>query len=187
VEERRKDYETTREVFWASGACLFIRAKLYHKTGGLEERFFAHMEEIDLCWRLKNKGYKIYCCAESEVYHVGGATLASGHPRKTYLNFHNSLAVLAKNLPSSKLFSIILFRLILDHVAAYRFLFKGQAIHFIAVAKAHFVFLTGLNKWMKSRDKIKSTVKHTGVLNKSIVLQYFLIGKKYFRDLKGIS
>lgn len=187
VETRSQDYETTREVFWATGACLFINAQLYHEAGGLEDRFFAHMEEIDLCWRLKNKGYKIYCCAESQVYHVGGATLAAGHPRKTYLNFHNSLAYLAKNLPSNKLFGVIVFRLILDHVAAYRFLFMGQGKNFLAIAKAHFVFITGINKWLKSRDKIKPAAKHTGILNKSIVLQYFVKGKKHFRDLTGIS
>ncbi|MBX2984696.1 MAG: glycosyltransferase family 2 protein [Bacteroidia bacterium] len=183
VEKIREDYNQNREVFWASGASLFIRASKFHEVGGLDNNFFAHMEEIDLCWRLKNKGYKIMLCAESRVYHVGGATLAMGHPRKTFLNFHNGLAMMAKNLPRQELFSKILIRLLLDHLAAYRFLFSGKIRHFGAVAKAHFRFLTRIRYWTKQNLNHYQLTERQGIYNRSIVLDYYLRGKKKFEDL----
>lgn len=183
VEKIRDEYKHIEEVFWASGACLFISSDKFHEAGGLDDDFFAHMEEIDLCWRLKNKGYKIMVCSDSKVYHVGGATLAMGHPRKTFLNFHNGLAMLAKNLPRKQLFSKILMRLVIDHIAAYRFLFSGKIRHFGAVAKAHFRFLTHLRYWTKQNHNHYQLSATKGMYNRSIVFDYYLRGKKRYSDL----
>ncbi|MCK9481074.1 MAG: glycosyltransferase family 2 protein [Bacteroidia bacterium] len=184
VEQIKEHYQQTQEVFWASGAGLFINAALFKEVGGLDNEFFAHMEEIDLCWRLKNKGYKIMVCAESQIYHVGGATLAMGHPRKTYLNFHNGLAMMAKNLPRKSLYFTLFMRLVLDHVAAYKFLFTGKVSHFFAVAKAHFRFITSLRHWTKQNHNHYQLKTVKGLYPRSIVLDYFLRGKKKFSDLE---
>jgi len=177
-------YNQVEEVFWASGACLFIKANVFHEIGGLDEKFFAHMEEIDLCWRLKNKGYKVLVCPDSKVFHVGGATLSVGHPRKTYLNFRNGLIMLAKNLPARNLFPVLLMRLILDHIAAYKFLFSGKIKHFFAIAKAHFYFITQFRKWTKSNKNKYKLDSLKGMYGQSIVFDYFLKGKKSFDKLK---
>jgi len=140
LEKDTGQYNDVVEVFWASGACLFIRSKEYHEFGGLDEFFFAHMEEIDLCWRLKNAGYKIMYCPDSTVYHVGGGTLNKIKPQKTFLNFRNSLLALHKNLPKNKRFIVILQRLLLDGLAGFKFLFSGKPNHAWAIIRAHFSF-----------------------------------------------
>ena len=125
LETDEGQYDAPMEVFWATGACMFVRAGLFLKCGGLDDSFFAHMEEIDFCWRMKNMGYRIFCCPQSKVYHIGGGTLPKKSPRKTYLNFRNNLSLLVKNLPDNKLRSVIVYRIFLDWIAAFKFLCEG--------------------------------------------------------------
>lgn len=178
IEEDKGQYDQIREIFWASGAAFFIRSELYHAFGGLDENYFAHFEEIDLCWRLKNAGYKIYCNPNSTVYHLGGGTLNKTSPFKTYLNFRNSLLTLYKNLPQNKVDSILRKRRILDFVAALTFLFKRNG-EFSSVMKAYKDF-----KKMKSQYK-KSTVETypTCVFQKSIVIQNKVKLKQRFFEI----
>lgn len=178
-------YDTNREVFWATGACLFIRADKYHEVGGLDEDFFAHMEEIDLCWRLKSRGNKIYYCADSAIYHVGGGTLNYDNPKKTYLNFRNSLFMLTKNYGGILFFKLFK-RLMMDGLAAALFIFKLQFSHFAAVFKSHMSYYGKLRTFLKKRKVEKSARKvkvTTGIYHKSIVFGSFLSGKKTFQDL----
>ncbi|WP_298516427.1 glycosyltransferase family 2 protein [uncultured Kordia sp.] len=180
LEEDTAQYNDAIEIFWASGACLFIRKHVFSVLNGFDEDFFAHQEEIDLCWRAFNKGYKAKYIAESVVYHVGGATLDSANPRKTYLNFRNSLCMLAKNLPKGKLVPIIFSRLVLDGIAGIQFLIKFKFKHFFAIIKAHFHFYGRLLKMVKKREKVQQK-KYFG--QKSIVYSYFIKGKKRYSDL----
>lgn len=185
TEEDRGQYNLTREIFWATGACLFIRAEKYHEINGLDEDFFAHMEEIDLCWRLKSRGNKIYFCADSAIYHVGGGTLSYKNPKKTYLNFRNSLYMLTKNYDGI-LFFKLLKRLILDGMAATLFVVKFQFSHFAAVFKAHMTFYSKLGRFLAKRKEEKQAIRQkirTGNYKKSIVFGHFLFGKKSFQDL----
>ncbi|WP_046757598.1 glycosyltransferase family 2 protein [Kordia jejudonensis] len=180
LEEDTQQYNDTTEIFWASGACFFIRKNVFEELNGLDEDFFAHQEEIDLCWRAFNLNYKTKYVAESVVFHVGGATLKSTNPQKTYLNFRNSLCMLAKNLPKGKLFPIIFSRLTLDGIAALQFLVKLQFKHFLAVIKAHFHFYARLPKMLKKRQKIqqKQYFQHN-----SIIFSYFVKGRKIYSEL----
>ncbi|MFK7749610.1 MAG: glycosyltransferase [Kordia sp.] len=180
LEEDNGQYNDATEIFWASGACLFIRKHVFNELNGFDSAFFAHQEEIDLCWRAFNKGYKAMYISESVVYHVGGATLDSTNPRKTYLNFRNSLCMLAKNLPKGKLIPIIFSRLVLDGIAAIQFLTKLQFKHFIAILKAHFHFYARLPKMVKKRG---NSQKKQYFGQKSIVYSYFIKGKKQYADL----
>src|SRR5690606_15834374 len=132
LETDQGQYDDDCDIFWASGACFFIRSEIYHKLGGFDIDFFAHQEEIDLCWRAKNHGYSVRYIAGSVVYHIGGATLQQGHPRKTYLNFRNSLLMLHKNLPTGNRYSILFQRLVLDGIAGIQFLFRGMPRHTMA-------------------------------------------------------
>jgi GT2 family glycosyltransferase len=183
LEDVNPNYHDSIDVFWASGACLFVRASSFWQVGGLDSHFFAHMEEIDLCWRLKIQGFRIKCAADAKVYHLGGATLAIGSPKKTYLNFRNGLIMLAKNLPSRQLFGIILMRLIIDHIAAYSFLLSGKPRHFFAVAKAHFHFITNVRKYTKYNKHQYNYHELGGIKNGSIVWDYFVKGKKRYSDV----
>ena len=154
LEEDKGQYNDAIEVFWATGACLFVRSSQFLEIGGLDEDFFAHQEEIDLCWRLKNKGYKIMVEPKSEVYHVGGGTLNVGSPFKTHLNFRNNLYMLFKNLPLFSLFTIIPVRLVLDGIAAITLLNKEKGIsHVFAVMKAHFSFYFEIPKLITKQTK----------------------------------
>ena len=126
IEKDHHQYDADVPLLWATGACLMVRLPIYKEVGGLDGRFFAHMEEIDLCWRLRCRGYEVRSVASSIVYHVGGATLNAGHPRKTFLNFRNNLLMLYKNLPESDLASVLFIRALLDYVAAAMFLLKGE-------------------------------------------------------------
>ena len=171
-------------IFWASGAAMFVRAKIYHESGGLDEFFFAHQEEIDLCWRLQLMGYKIYACPQSTVYHVGGGTLPKGNARKVYLNFRNNLMMMAKNMPAGEALWKISYRFLLDAVSAFKSLLAGEGTYFVAVIKAHFAFLNWLffyNKKNKPLTKNKPSL--SGYLHKSIVWNYFVLGKKKFSDV----
>jgi GT2 family glycosyltransferase len=185
TEEDLGQYNDSREVFWATGACLFIRANVYHEMGGLDEDFFAHMEEIDLCWRLKRHGHKIYYCGQSSIYHVGGGTLNYMNPNKTFLNFRNSLFMIAKNYEGA-LFFKVLWRLVLDGIAAGLFLVKFQWRHFWAVWRAHFAFYRSVPKLMRKRKALKKSAtgfNKTGLYRKNIVFRKFLSGIKEFSAL----
>ena len=187
VEEDKGQYNENTEVFWATGACLFIKADLYHQMGGLDDDFFAHMEEIDLCWRLKKANYKIMYASESSVYHVGGGTLNYMNPRKTYLNFRNSLYMIAKN-HESKIIQKLFIRLVIDGVAASLFLVKGQFRHFWAVLRAHMSVYKNWSTLMEKRKQVKTlstTYNKVGLYQKSIISQKFINGVKTYSQLSS--
>jgi GT2 family glycosyltransferase len=186
TEEDLGQYDDSREIFWATGACMFIRSEDYHRHGGLDEDFFAHMEEIDLCWRLKNEGRKIWYCSESTVYHVGGGTLTYSSPRKTFLNFRNNLYTIAKNYRSGNLFIKICWRLCLDGLASVKFLFSFQFGHIFAVAKAHFNFYAKLGSMLKKRKALGKNlnINNEGTYDGGIVWQAFAKGNKIYSDLE---
>jgi GT2 family glycosyltransferase len=182
LEKDSGQYNEPSEIFWASGASLFIRSKQYHSIGGLDEFFFAHMEEIDLCWRLKNNGHKIMVCPSSTVYHVGGGTLNKINPRKTFLNFRNSLLTLHKNLPKNKRFIKLFVRMCLDGLAAIKFLIDGKPKHTLAILNSHLAFYKAISQ---NKLKRKTFVKpnNVGMIEKSIVKEYFLNKHKTFTKL----
>ncbi|WP_428742326.1 glycosyltransferase family 2 protein [Tenacibaculum sp.] len=182
LESDNGQFDDTTEIFWASGACFFIRSQVFHQLQGFDEDFFAHQEEIDLCWRAKNNGHTIKYVGNSTVYHVGGATLETINPKKTYLNFRNSLLNLVKNLPSNKLFPIIFSRLALDGLAGIKFLLEGKPKHLWAILKAHFSFYMNLFRFIKKRKK--SQQKSTYNLHGSVVWQYYALGRKKFTELR---
>lgn len=171
IEKDTGQYNDELEIFWASGACFFIRKELYRKLNGFDDDFFAHQEEIDLCWRAFNLGYKAKYTSKSTVFHVGGATLNEGNPKKTFLNFRNSLLMLTKNLPKNKLAPIIFSRLCLDALAGIQFILKGKFNHCGAIVKAHFHFYALINKTLKKR--IPPQLPHYYRSN-SIVYKYFV-------------
>jgi len=171
IEKDTQQYNDDCEIFWASGACFFIRRSVYNELGGFDADFFAHQEEIDLCWRAFNKGHRAKYIAHSVVYHVGGATLQQGHPRKTFLNFRNSLLMLTKNLPQSALVKILLARLVLDAVAGIQFITKGKIRHCWAIVRAHFSFYALFPKTVQKRNP--SQLPNYYAL-KSIVYSYYL-------------
>ena len=176
-------YNDFIEVFWASGAAKFIKKKFWELSGGFDSNFFAHMEEVDLCWRLKNQGYKIMYCPQSVVYHVGGGTLEAGSPRKTYLNFRNSLAMLQKNLPPRKAASIIFTRFWLDFAALLRFVAAGKFKHARAINRAHMDFFRNFSKNRKAASKVNPKFNTAGIYKGSVVWDYFVRGKKTFGEI----
>ncbi|MCC9137778.1 glycosyltransferase family 2 protein [Pontibacter silvestris] len=186
IEEDLGQYNDVQEIFWATGACMFVRATAYHALGGLEPAFFAHMEEIDFCWRAKNAGYKVMYNGHSQVYHVGGGTLHKSNPRKTYLNFRNGLALLYKNLPAHELISTVLIRVLLDWVAALRMVVAGQTKDAQAVLEAHADLLRNNGYWRKRRKEQKQKGKFPdlrGVFKGSIVWEYFVKQKRKVQAL----
>jgi len=186
IEVDTNQYNSIIDVFWATGACLMIRAEVYKAIGGLDNDFFAHMEEIDLCWRIKNQGLRIVIDPESEVFHVGGGSLPNNSPFKLYLNYRNNLFLLYKNLPKGKLFPILFTRMILDGISAMIFLAKFSFSSFGAVLKAHFHFYTSLRTLRKKRKKLllnKAVNHHKEVYPNSIVFDYFLRKKRTFNQL----
>jgi GT2 family glycosyltransferase len=181
-------HDDMREVFWATGACLIVRSDAFHAVDGFDESLFAHMEEIDLCWRLKNQGHRIYCFPEARVYHLGGGTLAAGNPRKTFLNFRNNLIIILKNDHGKRLYWRLFRRMCLDGLGAVYLLFTKGHVHFLAVIRAHFAFYYRFPKVYRERQKQKvSTHKRnrTGVYRLAIFKSYFLEGKKVFGALDG--
>lgn len=180
IEEDQNQYNDIIDIFWATGACLFIRNEIFKKLNGFDEDFFAHQEEIDLCWRVKNLGFEIRYNGNSTVFHVGGATLQTGSPQKTFLNFRNSLWMLTKNLPKGKLFSTLFIRLSLDGIAGIKFLLEGKPRHLWAVLKSHFYFYWFLFKFLNKRNS--TTLTNYYKIN-SIVYSYFIKGKKFFYQL----
>lgn len=185
VEEDRGQYNQSGEIFWASGAALFVKKKYWDLSGGFDEQFFAHMEEIDLCWRLKNMGYKIMYCAESEVYHVGGGTLDKENPFKTYLNFRNNLLLLKKNMPAIKSVPIISLRFWMDLLAIFRFMNEGKRKDAWAISRAHQNFVRNL--FTRSNHQLsKAALRNAnlkGMYKKSLVADFFIRKKKHFTDL----
>ena len=186
IEEDKGQYNDVVEIFWASGACMFVRADLYHEMGGLDEDFFAHMEEIDLCWKLSRAGYKIFYNGKSTVYHVGGGTLSASNPRKTYFNFRNGLSLLIKHQRISSLIWKFPLRLVLDWVAAVHFLIIGSGIHAKAVIVAHLSFIRRFGHEMKKRALTAKQIRSFKIANTYrglIVVDYFLRRKKIYKDL----
>lgn len=186
LEMDQGQYDDVREIFWATGACLFIRSVCYHQVHGFDEDFFAHMEEIDLCWRLKNIGYKIMYSPDSTVYHVGGGTLNKTNPKKTYLNFRNNLILLCKNHASQYFFAKMCLRLILDGIAAFKFLTEGETEHFTAVFKAHMSFYKSLPSTLRKRREMLKQIKEyatTAVYLHCIIFDFYLRGKKKFKEV----
>lgn len=186
VEEDKGQYDSEIDIFWATGACMFIRADLFHETGGFDDHFWAHMEEIDLCWRLKNLGYRIVYTPESRVYHLGGGSLAYDNPRKLFLNFRNNLWLLYKNLPGNQLFSILFMRMILDGIAALKLVGELNFNGIKSVLKAHYHFYKSLNGLHRRRMSVlrnKEFKKPKEMLHKSIVFQFYIKKKKRFSDI----
>jgi GT2 family glycosyltransferase len=177
LEKDNGQYDDNCEIFWASGACFFMRSSVYKELKGFDANFFAHQEEIDLCWRAFNKGHQIKYNSQSVVYHVGGATLQQGNPMKTFLNFRNSLLMLLKNLPKNKLIPVIIIRLLLDGVAGMQFLLQGKFKHLLAILKAHFSFYSLVTVNYKKRARFQSEKYYK---TKSIVFQYFVNAGKVF-------
>ncbi len=177
VEKDHGQYDSVQEIFWASGACLFIRADLYHQAGGLDNDFFAHMEEIDLCWRLKNMGYKIMFQPASTVYHMGGFIIKYGSPGKVYRNHRNNLIMMLKNLPPYESLWKIPLRFVMDFITLLKMMVDGNWNTIPAVSKAHRAFLWQLPKWLKKRREVNQ-LKHNpnlrGMYPKSMVWAFFV-------------
>jgi GT2 family glycosyltransferase len=187
IEKDEQQYNDEKEIFWASGACLFIRASLYHELGGFDEDLFSHQEEIDLCWRMKLFGHKVMFCAASEVMHYGGGMLPKSNPFKTYLNFRNNLIILCKNHPSRTLIWKIFLRMVLDGIAGFRFLMMGNSKDMLAILKGHFHFYLSIPKTLQKRKILKSkNLKPVSCIYKrSIVKKYFIQHKVYFSQLNS--
>ncbi len=185
-EEDKEQYNHTIPVFWASGAAMMIRSSIWMKMEGFDSDFYAHMEEIDLCWRMKNQGYKIMVCPSSRVYHLGGGSLAYGNPRKIYLNFRNNLFLLYKNLPKNRLYPTLLKRMILDGVAALQFLLTGQFSAFRKVFEAHVSFYKNITLLRAKRKELLPKIikeNHPEIYKGSIVWDFFIKGRKKFSEL----
>ena len=182
LEKDSGQFNDVSDVFWASGACLFIRSEVYHQLGGFDEDYFAHQEEIDLCWRTQNEGHNIKYVGTSTVYHVGGATLQETNPHKTYLNFRNSLLNVVKNVPKKWFLFVVFSRLLLDGVAGMKFVLELRPIHTLAIVKAHFSFYRNFFKFLKKRKILQKRADYN--LHTSVVWQYFILGRRRFKDLK---
>ena len=183
VEEDSGQYDVPGEIFWASGAALFIKRTCWLEAGGFDADFFAHMEEIDLCWRLKNLGYKIMYYPISTVYHIGGGTLQAENPYKTYLNFRNNLFMLQKNLPLGQAVLTLFIRFWLDFISLLKFLADGKVKHARAINKAHVAFFASFGTNRKKRPASFKMFNPAGLVRKSIVWQFFGKGKKRFSDI----
>ena len=183
-EEDKGQYNSTQQVFWASGAALAIKKKYFDEVGGFDEYFFAHQEEIDLCWRLQLKGYSIFCCPQSIVYHVGGGTLPRGNSKKTFLNFRNNQIMLAKNLPWSEKWWKIPYRIFLDQVSALKGLVAGEGGYFVSILDAHLAFVYWiLFHAKKGNGKRRKINRLAGVYHHNIVWQHFVKKKKKFSEI----
>ena len=177
-------YDTEENIFWASGAAMFVRARVWNKLGGLDEDFFAHMEEIDFCWRAKNAGYTVRYCPKSQVFHVGGGTLPKSSPMKTMLNFRNNLSMLYKNLPEKKLKKTIRLRLLLDNLAALKFLFEGKVAEFHAVYTAHREF-KALIPDLELKRQQQTQEQVSGIYTGMLLIEYYLLRRHIFTSLRG--
>ena len=188
VEEDQGQYNDQREVFWATGACLMIRSEVFKKFGGFDEDFFAHMEEIDLCWKLQRTGQKVFYCGKSTIYHVGAGTLSYRNPRKVFLNFRNGLSLLFKHLNTGELLYKLPLRILLDVIAAFQFLIKGEGGNFAAVIRAQAMFLLNLGRDLRKRQEIRKafpTYSDAMIYKGSVVVDYFLKGKRQRFQVPG--
>ena len=181
IEKDEGQYDDTTEIFWATGASMFIKSDVFDSLGGFDEDYFAHQEEVDLCWRAQNKGLKVYYVGASYVYHLGGSTLSNMNPKKTFLNFRNSLFSITKNLPRKKAFPIIFVRLFLDGIAAIRFIFQLKPVHSWAILRAHLSYYRHFGKMYKKREKVNFVPLY--YITKSIVWSYFVYQVKNFNIL----
>ncbi|RYZ19318.1 MAG: glycosyltransferase family 2 protein, partial [Chitinophagaceae bacterium] len=184
-EKDEGQYNTAEQCFWATGAAMFVRSKVFHEAGGFDEFFFAHQEEIDLCWRLQKKGFKIYCEPASVVYHVGGGTLPVGNKRKVFLNFRNNLVMMRKNLPQKEAGNKILARLFLDGLAGIKYLLSGEPASTIAIVRAHIAYYKWKKDWKPGQLEEESSPNIAGKYYGSIVWQHYIRGKKTFRQIVG--
>lgn len=190
LEEDKGQYEEVKEIFWASGACLFIKSKAWRESEGFDPDFFAHMEEIDMCWRLKGMGYKIMYQPQSKIYHMGGFVIKYGSPEKIFRNHRNNLLMLIKNLPLFQLLWKMPIRLILDHAASLSMMKEGNHEGAQQVFVAHLDILKNLGFWLKKRKKTqasKKNINNVGIYPKSLIFQFFAKGKKKFSDLNWLS
>lgn len=188
VENDDGQYDDPMDVFWASGAVFLLRSSVYHQVGGFDNDFFAHMEEIDLCWRIQRAGYKVKAIPASEVYHVGGSVILYGSTEKTYHNYRNNLIMLTKHLPGGRLLWMIPWRILLDLVSGLQALVGGRAAETGAMLKAHAHYWRSWGKWLRKRKDIYSVVpykKLKGIYNRSVVWQFFIRGRKTFSELPG--
>jgi GT2 family glycosyltransferase len=184
IEKDLGQYDDVKEIFWASGAALFLKSSAWNVVGGLDGDLFAHMEEIDLCWRLKNLGYRVMFCPHAEVYHVGGGSLNATNPFKTFLNFRNNLVIMQKNLPKAEVFPMLFIRFFIDFAALIHFLLKGETKFAWAVSKAHVDFFKRLKETQRKRVKVQLPYhQHQGVFHSSIVYNYFIKKIKAFSQL----
>jgi GT2 family glycosyltransferase len=186
IEKDTGQYDSPTDIFWSTGACMIVQSDVWKKCGGFDDMFFAHMEEIDLCWRFNKAGYRVSFVPDSVVYHIGGGTLNYNSPFKTYLNFRNSLFLLYKNLPDNKLHTILFLRLLLDGLAAIRFLFKLDFRSIKSVWNAHIDFYKKVSELRLKRKNVKreevnQTPKY--IMNKSIVFEFYIKGNKTFNSL----
>lgn len=181
LEKDEGQYNDIKEIFWATGACMFIKSDVFEALGGFDEDYFAHQEEVDLCWRAQNAGYKVYYVGESKVFHLGGSTLSNMNPKKTYLNFRNSLFSITKNLPRKKAMPIIFARLILDGVAALRFVLQFKIDHSFAILRAHLSYYRNFRKMYRKREKANFILKYYAT--KSIVWSHFVHQVRKFNIL----
>lgn len=184
VEHDRGQYNDPCEILWASGAAMFVKAAVWRQLGGLDGDFFAHMEEIDFCWRVKNAGFQVVYCPDATVYHVGGGTLPKSSPHKTYLNFRNNRALLYKNLPQRQLRSVLTLRYLLDWVAAVCFLLKGHVGECKAVFKAHRDFRKWKSQLQAKRQSAAEPHEVNCVYPRLLLIDYHLLHKHQFSDLK---
>ena len=182
LEEDTNQYNDVTEIFWASGACFFIRAKVYHQLSGFDEDYFAHQEEVDLCWRAQNEGFQVKYVGTSTVYHVGGATLQETNPHKTFLNFRNSLLNVIKNVPKQWFLFVVFTRFILDGIAGVKFLVELRPIHTFAILKAHLSVYKNFYKFLQKRKKLQK--KYVYNPHTSVVWQYFILKRRYFKCLR---
>ncbi|NND16486.1 MAG: glycosyltransferase family 2 protein [Eudoraea sp.] len=181
IEEDHGQYNDTLEIFWATGACMFIRKEVFHALGGFDEDYFAHQEEIDLCWRAQNKGHRVFYVGASHVLHLGGSTLSNMDPHKTYLNFRNSLFSITKNLPKRRAFLLVLSRLFLDFIAGIRFILQFKLAHCLAIVHAHLSYYAKLVKMFRKRHNTRNVKKYH--ITKSIVWAHYVLGIKEFNIL----
>lgn len=182
LEEDNGQFDDQAKIFWASGACFFIRSKVYHQLEGFDEDYFAHQEEVDLCWRTQNEGFEVEYVGTSTVYHVGGATLQESNPKKTFLNFRNSLLNVIKNVPKQWFLFVVFSRLILDGIAGIKFLIELRPIHTWAIIKAHLSVYKNFYRFLKKRRKLQKKYEYN--LHTSIVWQYFLLKRRFFKNLR---
>jgi GT2 family glycosyltransferase len=187
VEADNGQYDNVADIFWTTGACMFVRSKLFREVGGFDADFWAHMEEIDLCWRLKNRGFRIVYTPESTVFHVGGGTLSYDNPQKLYLNFRNNLWLLYKNLPANQLFHILTVRMILDTVAAIKLLAEFNLNGIKSVLKAHYHFYKSIPTLQRKRKQAQKNghfIQPAEKLPKSIIFQFYVRKRKRFSEIQ---